>query len=87
MTDIHILQTGCAGCRKVEQLLTEILSEAGMRGANIGFLPKDKAAGVGSRADMTPLLEIDGDQVWVCSPPTKEQLLEWLYQASVVTVI
>ena len=81
MVDVHILKTGCAGCWKVEQLLMDALREMGMQDVNLEFVPKEPGT------DQTPGLLIDGDQVWFCSPPTKEQLMEWLYKATTVTII
>jgi hypothetical protein len=81
MVDVRVLKTGCAGCRKVEQLLLDALREMGVQDANLELIPKEPGT------DQTPGLLIDGEQVWLCSPPTKEQLLEWLYQATTVTII
>jgi hypothetical protein len=81
MVDVYIQKTSCAGCRKVEQLLKEALSEMGLQDANLEFIPKEPGT------EQTPGLLIDGDQVWFCSPPSKEQLIEWLYQANTVTII
>jgi hypothetical protein len=81
MIDVVIKKTGCAGCRKVEQLLREALEEMGIQDATLEFIPKDPGS------DPTPGLFIDGDQLWLCTPPTKEQLMEWLYEANTVTII
>jgi hypothetical protein len=81
MVDVHMMKTGCAGCRKVEQLLREALHEMGLQDAHLEFITKEPVK------DQTPGLLIDGDQVWFCSPPSKEQLMEWLYQANTVSII
>ena len=81
MIDVVIKKTGCAGCRQVEQLLREALAEMGIQDANLEFRIKEPGT------DPTPGLLIDGDQVWLCTPPTKEQLMEWLYEANTATII
>jgi hypothetical protein len=87
MVDVQVLRTGCAGCRKIEALLEETLHEMGIRNASIEFISSEPAGDQDSLADAGPHLMIDGEQLWICSPPTKEQLMEWLYQATTITVI
>lgn len=81
MVEVRILKTGCAGCRKVEQLLREALLEMGIQDASFEFVSREPAA------EQTPGLLLDGDQVWLCAPPSKEELMEWLYKATTVTII
>jgi hypothetical protein len=87
MVDVQVLETGCTGCRKIEALLEETLHEVGIRDASIEFISSKPAAEQDSPVDAGPYLVIDGEQLWVCSPPTKEQLMEWLYRATTITVI
>ena len=87
MVDVHVLQTGCAGCKKIEQLLQETLNEMGIRDANIQFITRKSAEERALPSGDRPYLVIDGEQLWHCSPPTKEELMEWLYKATTITVI
>ena len=87
MVDVHVPKTGCAGCRKIEKLLEETLHEMGIRDASVEFISRKPTGDRDSPADASPYLVIDGEQLWICSPPTKEQLIEWLYRATTITVI
>ena len=87
MVDVQVLQTGCAGCRKIEQMLQEALYEMGIRDANIQFITRKSAGEQALPTRDRPYLVIDGEQLWHCSPPTKEELMEWLYKATTITVI
>lgn len=87
MVDIHVLKTGCAGCRKIEKLLEETLREMGIRDASVEFISRYPASDQGSPSDASPYLLIDGEELWICSPPSKEQLMEWLHRATTITVI
>ena len=87
MVDVQVLRTGCAGCQKIEELLKQTLRELGIRDASIEFVGSKRAGEPDSAADAGPYLAIDGEQLWICSPPTKEQLMEWLYRATTITVI
>lgn len=87
MVDVHVLQTGCAGCQKIEQLLQETLHEMGIQDANIQFVTRESAEDQALPASDRPYLLIDGEQLWHCSPPTKGELMEWLYRATTITVI
>jgi hypothetical protein len=87
MIDIQVLQTGCAGCRKIEQLLQETLHEMGIQDEDIQFITRKSADEEPLPADARPYLVIDGEQLWRCSPPTKTELMEWLYKARTVTII
>jgi hypothetical protein len=87
MVDVRVLKTGCAGCRKIEKLLEETLHEMGIRDASVEFISGKPTSDRDSSADASPYLVIDGEQLWICSPPTKEELMEWLYRATAITVI
>ncbi|HEX6305985.1 MAG TPA: hypothetical protein VFZ76_17435, partial [Anaerolineales bacterium] len=64
MVDVHVLQTGCTGCRKIEQMLQEALHEMCIHDANIQFVTRKSAQDQALPASDRPYLLIDGEQLW-----------------------
>lgn len=54
MVDIHVLKTGCAGCRKIETLLEETLHEMGLRDASVEFISRKPASDQDSPSSARP---------------------------------
>jgi hypothetical protein len=81
MLDIKVLGTGCAGCLKMEQLVTDVLQALGIHDAKVELVTEQRMIEYGLLGEQVPGLLINGKLAWAGSVPTTEQLQAWLQQA------
>ncbi len=70
--DIKILGTGCAKCRKLEQLTTDAVASVGADAVIDKVTDPGEIAGWGVMS--TPALVIDGEVVFAGRLPSEEQI-------------
>lgn len=73
--EIKVLGTGCAKCKKVEEICKEIVAELGVE-ATIEKV-EDIRAIMGYGVMRTPGIVVDGEVVLSGRLPKKEELREW----------
>ncbi len=81
MLDIKVLGTGCAGCVRMEQLVTEVLLELGVSEARVELFTEQRMIDYGLSGDRAPGLLINGRLAWAGSVPAKADIQAWLRQA------
>jgi len=79
MLTIKVFGPGCANCRKLEELATRALAEAGVEGEIVKV--KDAMAIVDAGVLKTPGLAIDGKLVSTGRIPAPESVLQWIREA------
>ncbi len=84
MLEIKILGTGCAGCVRMEQLVTEVLLELGVREAKVELVTEQRMIDYGLSGDRAPGLLVNGRLAWAGSVPDKADIADWLRQAQPV---
>ena len=80
MLTIKVFGPGCANCRKLEEIATKALAEAGAQGevVKVTATPDIVAAGVLK----TPGLSINGKLVSTGRIPAPESVLQWIRDAA-----
>jgi small redox-active disulfide protein 2 len=79
MLTIKVFGPGCANCRKLEEIATKALDQAGFEGRVIKVT--DTASIVDAGVLKTPGLSIDGKLVSTGRIPTPETVRQWLREA------
>ncbi|MCL3782436.1 thioredoxin family protein [Prolixibacteraceae bacterium JC049] len=74
--EIKVLGTGCAKCKKVEEICKEVVAELGVE-ATIEKV-EDIRAIMGYGVMRTPGIVVDGEVVLSGRLPKKEELRTWL---------
>ena len=79
MLTIDVYGPGCANCRKLEEIATKALADAGVQGEvrKVTAMPDIVAAGVLK----TPGLAINGKLVSSGRIPAQESVLQWIREA------
>ena len=76
--DIKVLGPGCAKCKRTEELVREVVAEAGVDAQIEKVTDTMKIAGYGVFG--TPSVVIDGEVKCVGKIPTKEEIKVWITQ-------
>lgn len=74
--DIKVLGPGCAKCKKTEELVIQVLSEANVSASIEKVSDLMQIAGYGVFG--TPAVVVDGDVKCVGKIPTKQEILGWI---------
>ena len=80
MLTIKVLGPGCANCRKLEEIATRALADAGVEGEVLKVT--DAIAIVEAGVLRTPGLSIDGKLVSTGRIPAPESVLQWIREAT-----
>jgi len=81
MLTVKVFGPGCANCRKLEEIATHALAQAGVEGKVVKV--SDTLAIVDAGVLKTPGLSIDGKLVCSGRIPASESVLQWIREASV----
>lgn len=79
MLTIKVFGPGCSNCRKLEEIATKALAEAGVQGEVIKVT--DVQAIVAADVLKTPGLSINGKLVSTGRIPAPESVLQWIREA------
>ena len=79
---IEVLGTGCYNCIQLESLLSDAVSELGLRGTEVVRVSEEKAIRRRMPLEALPGLVIDGVLVSTGRLPEREPLLSWLRGAA-----
>ena len=74
--DIKVLGPGCAKCKKTEELVREVVSEAGVAADVEKVTDLMEIAGYGVFG--TPAVVVDGDVKCVGKIPSKDDVRSWI---------
>jgi small redox-active disulfide protein 2 len=83
MLTVKVFGPGCANCRKLEEIATHALAEAGVEGEVVKV--SDTMAIVEAGVLKTPGLSIDGKLVSTGRIPAPESVLQWIREARAAT--
>lgn len=79
MLKIEVYGPGCANCRKLEEIATKALADAGAEGEIVKVT--DMKAIVDAGVLKTPGLAINGNLVSTGRIPAPESVLHWIHEA------
>lgn len=79
MLTIKVFGPGCANCRKLEEIATKALAEAGVQGEIIKVTDVQQI--VAADVLKTPGLSINGKLVSTGRIPAPESVLQWIREA------
>ncbi len=79
MLTLKVFGPGCANCRKLEEIATRALAQAGIEGQVLKVT--DATAIVDAGVLRTPGLSIDGKLVSTGRIPAPESVLQWIREA------
>lgn len=74
--DIKVLGPGCAKCKKTEELVKQVLSEANIEASVEKVSDLMEIAGYGVFG--TPAVVVNGEVKSVGKIPTKQEILNWI---------
>ncbi|MGD9733924.1 MAG: thioredoxin family protein [Desulfamplus sp.] len=74
--DIKVLGPGCAKCKKTEELVKQVLSEADVEASVEKVSDLMEIAGYGVFG--TPAVVVNGEVKSVGKIPTKQEILNWI---------
>lgn len=81
MLTIKVFGPGCSNCRKLEEIATKALAEAGVQGEIIKVTDVQQI--VAADVLKTPGLSINGKLVSTGRIPAPESVLQWIREAQV----
>ncbi len=80
MLTLKVFGPGCANCRKLEEIATRALAQAGVEGEVLKVT--DAIAIVEAGVLRTPGLSVDGKLVSTGRIPAPESVLQWIREAT-----